>query len=382
MTTLPLPSPFTDRNAAFAVGVESLTVGNNLEVGHQAQNLQRQINIVDNLSVQKGSHSLKIGVDFRRLSPMTHPPQYAQLAFFLDVPSFETGNSALGELISASNATLLFRNLGVSAQDTWHVAPRLNLTYGLRWDVKGSVPSSLNGPSIPAVTGYNLNNFSNLAIAPAGTPPFKTTYGNVAPRFGVAYQLSQSQEWQTVLRGGFGIFYDLVSSETGNLLNTFAPPFAAFNRSFSGTFPYTPAQIAPPPIPPTGSISQLVAYNPRLKLPYTLEWNIAVEQALGRQQTFSASYIGAAGRRLLQTTFVSTPPTNPSVSGDVVDNTATSDYNALQLQFQRRLARGLQAIVSYTWSHSIDDGSAGSNALASNLGMPGTENENRGPSHF
>ena len=116
LTTLPLPSPFTDRNAAFAVGVESLTVGNNLEVGHQAQNLQRQINIVDNLSVQKGSHSLKIGVDFRRLSPMTHPPQYAQLAFFLDVPSFETGNSALGELISASNATLLFRNLGVFAK--------------------------------------------------------------------------------------------------------------------------------------------------------------------------------------------------------------------------------------------------------------------------
>jgi hypothetical protein len=64
-----------------------------------------------------------------------------------------------------------------------------------------------------------------------------------------------------------------------------------------------------------------------------------------------------------------------------VDNTALI-ANALQIQFQRRLSSGLQALASYTWSHSIDDGSASSSGNASNLGFPGAANENRGSSDF
>ena len=128
----------------------------------------------------------------------------------------------------------------------------------------------------------------------------------------------------------------------------------------------------------------MAAFNPNLKLPYTLEWNVAIEQSLGRQQTISASYIGAAGRRLLQETSVASPPSNPNIgSGTFIDNTSASSYNALQIQFQRRLARGLQALASYTWAHSIDDGSAGSIQFPSNAGIPGTNSsENRGPSDF
>jgi hypothetical protein len=67
----------------------------------------------------------------------------------------------------------------------------------------------------------------------------------------------------------------------------------------------------------------------------------------------------------------------------LLGNTANSDYNALQLQFQRRMSRGLQALASYTWSHSIDDGSAGSYGNNSNI-LPGTfnSNTNQGPSDF
>jgi hypothetical protein len=276
---------------------------------------------------------------------------------------------------------LLFKNLGLYAQDTWRIAPRLTVTYGLRWDVD-SAPSSLDGPSIPAVAGYDLSDFSHLTIAPAGTPPFKTTYGNVAPRLGGAYQIKQSQNWAAVLRGGFGVFYDLVSSETGNLLTASNPPFGVLSFP-SGTFPFDPVQAAPPPIPPNGTISQLYAFNPTLKLPYTLEWNVALEQGLGSNQTLSATYIGASGKRLLQSFVISGPVTNPNLSGTLIDNTAASDYSALQLQFQRRLSHGLQSLVSYTWSHSIDDGSTSSSANSSNFGVPGAgPNENRGPSDF
>ena len=213
LASLPFPSPFTSQNAQLNFNLFGLT-GSNLLVGRNASNLQRQINIIDNLSLQKGKHGLKFGGDFRRLSPEFNPYQYAQIVFFGDVSGAETGTPIFADVASQGVLTLEFRNLGLFAQDTWHLAPRVTLTYGLRWDVDFA-PTSLNGPNIPAVTGYNLNNFSNLSIAPAGTPPFKTTYGNVAPRIGLAYEIGQNPRWEMVLRGGFGIFYDLVSSETG-----------------------------------------------------------------------------------------------------------------------------------------------------------------------
>jgi len=377
----PFANPFTSRDAFFSYRILSWVFGDRFDVGHNAQNLLRQINLVDSLSVQRGSHGLKFGVDFRRLSPFAAPAPYFQGVYFDDVPSAETGNSLFGFTFSYGQTTLLFRNLGIFAQDTWRMNPRLTLTYGLRWDLDFP-PSSLSGPSIPAVTGYNLADFSQLAVAPAGTEPFKTTYDNLAPRLGVAYQLSQSQSWQTILRGGFGVFYDLVSSETGNLVGQGLPPFSASNFNVPGPFPFASSEIAPPQISPTGNISQLYAFNPNLKLPYTLEWNVALEQSFGKEQSATFSYVGASGKRLLQTSEILSPPTNPNLSGFLVDNTARSRYDAFQIQFQRRLTHGLQLLASYAWSHSDDNGSAGSSYLPSNLGTPGNPTGNWGPSDF
>ena len=379
LETLPFPTGYSSQNGYLSFDIFPLLDGE-FFVGAQAQVLQRQINVVDNLSMQRGHHALKFGVDARRLSPQSAPPSYSQGAAFLDVPSAETGTTDFALIYANANLTLLFRNLGVFAQDTWRVAPRLTLTYGLRWDLDFA-PSSLSGPKIPAVTGYNLNDFSQLAIAPAGTPPFKTTYGNVAPRFGIAYQLAQNQDRATVLRGGFGVFYDLLTSQAGNLVSASTAPFAGYNFYFGTRFPLSSSQIMRPSIPPA-TLTDIEVFNPNLKLPYTLEWNVAFEQALGKDQTVSASYVGASGKRLIQTTGIDAPPTNPSLTGYFVDNTAISDYNALQLQFNRRLSHGLQVLASYTWSHSIDTGSAGSPEIASNEGVPGSNLANRGPSDF
>jgi hypothetical protein len=384
LTSLPFPTPFTTQNSLFGVGFFALKGGPQLVVGRDQQTLQRQFNIVDGLSLQQGRHSLKFGVDFRRLSPVADPSLYTQSAIFIDMPSAETGIPLFSEIQSSVASTFLFRNLGVYAQDTCRVASRLTLTYGLRWDVDFA-PVSLSGPNMPAVTGYSVNNLSNLALASSGTAPFNTTFRNLAPRIGVAYELSQASGWQTVLRGGFGVFYDLVTSAVGPMVSGVYYPFGAHNLNFGGTFPLDPASAAPPTISPD-SLSccgnALVAFDPHLKLPYTLQWNVALEQGLGSQQSVSASYIGSSGRRLLQTADIFSP--NPSLSAaDLVSNTAASDYNALQLQFQRRLSHGLQALVSYTWSHSIDDGSAGSDFVGSNTYISALgANANRGPSDF
>ena len=382
LETLPFPNPFTARNAFFIFSVYAL--GNNsslLAGGAGAYNEQRQINIVDSVSVQKGSHSLKFGMDYRRLSPRYEPSAYTQDNYFLDIPSAETGTSFFNIVESDLPVTFLFRNLGVFAQDTWHIVPRLTMTYGLRWDVD-FVPSSISGPEFNAVTGFNLSDLSNLALLPAGTRPYKTKWDNVAPRIGLAYQVSESQRWQTVFRGGFGVFYDLTSSEAGNNVGLNQYPFGSTAYPVSN-FPLSAAAAAPPPIVPpnTSNYGYLYAFNPNLGSPYTLQWNVAVEQALGKQQTISVSYIGAAGRRLIQTASVYSP--NPNLyAADLITNAGTSDYNALQLQFQRRLSRGLQALASYSWAHSIDTGSAGSVGSGSNALTGLNPNLTRGPSDF
>lgn len=384
----PYPRSYSNNNANFSLFIYSFGNGYFTEVGNLVATTQRQVNVVDGVSVQSGKHTLKLGIDFRRLSPEYAPSTYSQFVAFNDVASTESGSEASGQLSSARPVTLLFRNLGAYAQDTWRVGSRLSLTYGLRWDVDFS-PSTLAGPSIPSVTGYGgLANFSQLAISSPGAPAFRTKYLNIAPRLGVAYQISQSQRRQTVFRGGAGVFYDLVSAETGNLVGALYPPFGAFTSNyFTGQFPFTAAQIAPLPISSVGTLAEFYGFNPHLQLPYTLQWNVAVEQSLGPNQTISVSHVGASGRRLLQTTyFLTPPPTYPTVSNfqaaAFVDNTASSGYDSLQAQLRRRLSRGVQALASYTWSHSIDDGSASSHAGGANVGSPGSESVNRGNSDF
>jgi hypothetical protein len=378
LESLPFPGTLTPKNAQFTFYIFSLQQGY-LNVGQNQHNLQRQINIVDSLAAQRGSHSLKFGLDFRRLSPLYSPYEYLQEPLFLSVPDAQSGNLLQGLIFSGLRPTFLFRNLGIYAQDTWRILPRLTVTYGLRWDVD-FVPES--SPTFPAVTGFDLNNLSGLALASLGTAPFSTRYGNIAPRLGVAYQLSQSQRWQRVLRGGFGVFYDLASSELGNLIGAGRYPFGGLTLT-GGTFPFDPAIIAPPPIvsPSASNGATLYAFDPHLQLPYTLEWNVALEQALGNQQTLSASYVGANGRRLIQTADVNSPGPNLA-STELVTNTGTASYDALQVQFQRRLLRGFQALASYAWSHSIDTGSAGSGALASNTFVPAALSSNRASSDF
>ena len=379
LPSLPFPDSFSSRNAAFTFVPFSLGFAR-VTAGPQGNNIQRQINAVDNLSIQRGSHNLKFGVDFRRLAPFYGNPAYQQLAYFLDVPSAEAGDLFAAYTASTRNASLLFRNLGLFAQDTWRVNPRLTVTYGLRWDLDVA-PSS--NPQFSAVTGFNMNDLSKLALAPPGTAPFKTTYWNLAPRFGAAYLLSSAQSWQTVLRAGFGIFYDLASSEAGNLTYYYYYPFGVLNVVNSTTFPLSQAAAAPPPITAANVASAGgYAFDPNLKLPYSLQWSAALEQGLGQKQTITASYIGSIGRRLMQTEQETAPNANFAWA-TLVTNAATSDYNALQLQFERRLARGLQALTSWTWSHSIDTASAGSLfGSAANAFLPGVDNPNRGASDF
>jgi hypothetical protein len=322
---------------------------------------QRQLNFVDNLSVIKRNHQLKFGVDYRWLSPFTSPVPYGQFGEFTGMGASPggalSGTASFADSEAVQGDALLSQDFSLYGQDTWKITPRLTLTYGLRWDINPA-PKGKNLANDP-FTVQGLNDPPTVTLAPRGTPLYQTTYGNVAPRLGLAYQLSGRQNWGAVVRGGFGIFYDLGSGGLGGVSSYF--PYIS-EKSFSGVpFPLSPQNAAPPALTTSPPLSTIILVaEPNLKLPRTYQWNIALEQSLGSNQSLSVTHIGAIGRDILRETILS--QLNSSFPFlNLTDNSATSDYNALQVKFQRRFSQGLQALASYTLSHSIDIASQDTN---------------------
>src|SRR5262249_54901650 len=172
--------------------------------------------------------------------------------------------------------------------------------------------------------------------------------------------------WGAVLRAGAGIFYDLGSGSLGGVSNYF--PYNAFKiLSPPVPFPLSPENAAAPALTADLAATTILGADPPLKLPRTYEWNVALEQSIGGGQSVSLTYVGAIGRRLLRVTqLANLNPNFPNVS--YTSGTATSDYHALQLKFERRLTRGLQVLASYSFSHSID--SSSTDAFSTRLNTP------------
>lgn len=349
-------SPFTTAKDEYQLRFDNGEGG--FAVGNVASNENRQLNIIDNFSWTIGGHQLKFGVDYRRVKPTVAgaaldeiPNINGSAGVFSSTVDFATiyGNEA---------TTLLFHNYSAYAQDTWRINPRFVLTYGLRWDVNPA-PTGASREFDPA-TVADFNNLATTGLAPLGTPLFHTTYGNFAPRIGISYKLRDKAGWETVVRGGFGLFYDLSAGGLADLVELF--PFASQKALANVPFPLTADQATPLPNTRTLPTQFIEIADPNLKLPRTYQWNLTVEQSLGANQTLTLSYIGSAGRDLLLDTIRYQPGANFSIP-IILNNSARSNYDSFQVKFQRRLSHHLQALATYTWAHSLDTQSESSFGL-------------------
>jgi hypothetical protein len=325
-------------------------------------NTQRQYNVTDTHSWSVGAHNITFGVDWRRLSTAVNPIATSEFGQFLSEAALLTNTADLANNAPFTEFRIepVYHNFSAFAQDEWKASPRLSLSMGLRWDVNPS-PGNLVGPS-----PYTVDQVTNLAttkLATAGTPLWKTDWHGFAPRLGLAYQLTQKPGHETVVRTGFGLFYDTGNTQgSGGFTN--AVGFTSTITYSNVSFPLTSAQVtlpAPSAVPPYNAF--VFAFDPNLTLPYTMQWNLALERGLGAKQTLTVNYVGSAGRRLLSE-FVYFPDTigNPNFAlGNglgVTSNKSSSDYHALQVRYHKILSHGLQVLASYTWSHSIDDASS------------------------
>jgi hypothetical protein len=320
---------------------------------------QEQWNLVDNVSVPRGRHSLKFGIDWRRLAPILHSAATSVNYFYTSEASVMANSVNVGSAQSVAPYYPLYTNFSAFAQDEWKATSRLNVSAGIRWDV--NPPPGVSHGLMP-YTISGLNNISTMTLASQGTALWKTTWYNFAPRLGVAYVLNSDAARETVIRAGGGVFFD-TGQQTGSY--GFSGPGFTATSSFGSnsgkpaSFPLAASLVTPaivnPPLAPYG----IVYANPEhLQLPFTFQWNASLEQALGKSQSVALSYVGANGRKLLQESTLSVAKLNPAFgSVNLFRNGLTSSYNALQVKYQRQVSHGLQVLASYTWAHTLDFGS-------------------------
>ena len=340
--------------------------------GSFADNVTEQINVTENVSLTAGTHQFKFGVDYRRLHSTAAFQAVTWTYGFLSLANVLTNSVPQGAVTAYTpNTQLVIPNWSLFAQDTWKPARSLTLTYGVRWEYNGA-PSSPNG-TLP-FTVIGVDNLRTMTLAPQGTPLWHATKDNFAPRLGVAWLVAPN----LVLRAGAGIFYDLGYSSVASGISTW--PYQRQNVILNTSFPMRSTDLAPPAFSTALPASYMVVMDPNHVLPRTYEWNTAVERSLGDTGSLTLTYLGAAGRKLMRKDDYFPP--NPNFPGefDVMRNGASSNYQALQAQFRRRFASGLQALLSYTWAHSIDDVSSGSNILNVPPGV--TTLSNRGSSDY
>jgi Ca-activated chloride channel family protein len=327
--------------------------GANLMTGSEVSNSQRQFNALGSLAMVSDNHSFKFGADYRRTSPSLGFRAVENSVVFDGMAQALIGVPARVSLFNRNRSQSPdFNNLSLYAQDEWRTSPRLTLTYGVRWEMN---PAPSNDPTQPLAMDQ-ADDPSQLKAAATGSSLWRTTFLNFAPRVGFAYRFLGESDPKMVLRGGFGVFYDLGQERAGDV--------------FADSIPFVTG---------AGSTVPAIVFDPHLKLPYTLNWSFSLERELGSKQSISASYVGNAGRRLLHTqTLFDQNVEFPLLRWTT--NAGNSDYGALVVQFNRRLSDALATNVSYTWARSLDNVSEDS---ARNVLMTSTNPAlDRGPSDF
>lgn len=345
--------PKVDPHGSAAYVLDISGTGETSITAENTTNTSQQWNITDSVSVARGLHQFKFGVDYRRIKSPFNPPDPFIEYVYASEAQILSNNAELAEGIAYNHGTPVYSESALYAQDSWRISPRITISPGVRWEVNPA-PRDAGGGDPRTLTG-TINNPASLALAPVGTALWNTTWHNFAPRLGLAWQAAQNNQFQTVLRGGIGAFFDPGNEDAGSAYS--GPGSEAVLRETKVPFPASSALVN---LTPTITTPYSIAsgFEPHLQLPYTLQWNTSLEQALGSNQALTISYVGANGRRLLEQDELSISSVNPDFETLVYTrNNHSSSYNALQVTMQRQVNKGLQVLASYTWSHSLDYGS-------------------------
>jgi hypothetical protein len=300
--------------------------------GREGDRRQRQFQLVESTGLTIGPHTIRLGVDYRRIVPIRRDANGALSVIADDITGItEKRNLWLGTAAPV-NASTEVKELSLWVQDTWQISSRLMITPGLRWEY--------NPSPMPSDSPWFLDPATNI-FNPEHRPLWPVSYTNFAPRLSAVWRVTRSGN--TVLRGGGGIFYDSSLSIATDLINS-GP--LGIQQLISGR---------------AGFFSTVLSYgfDPALRLPRLAQWNLTLDRALSRNDALSIGYVGSKGRRFIRRELGGLGNT-PTAIFALTTNHGSSDYEGLQVQYRRRVAHGVQALASYSWSHSLDNDSSDS----------------------
>ncbi len=306
---------------------------------------QYQANGIVNLP--RGPHEFLLGADYRRTVPDLPGPLHTVSMLFRDQAAMRSGTISSLSITTQQPVSMNFGAVSSFVQDTWRPLPRLTLSLGVRWEYNPP-PRASGGRPLYVVTG--LGQASGPKVQAVYAALWRRSLRDFAPRGGVALRLDESGA--TVLRAGGGLYYGLGTALASDVMNS--APYVT--STLDVDVPLGQAKLAVPSFALKAPYGRMTAFDENFRSPRVYQWNVTLERALARMMSFSAAYVGAAGRELLRREAWMKPSADFEYV-ELVRNGSWSDYHAMQFQLRTHPARSLQLSAAYTWSHSIDTGS-------------------------
>jgi Carboxypeptidase regulatory-like domain/TonB dependent receptor len=388
------------------------------------QRVDTNWHFIDNISWKEGSHDIKFGYEFRRTSiSQIFNRTFRGRLKFTGLPSFLAGVPDNGgtQGIGDTNRNTVENSQAFYLQDSFRVSPRLTVNLGLRYDYFGIVQEKHQ-----MFTNVDPTTGTVFAVGPGRL--YEPDYNNWAPRASVAWDVTGHQK--TILRAGYGIFYDATSQDMflGHLpfSSSFDPGVAYSGLPGIGQISFSPPssaafQVCHPNTPSTcvpvfqnyAPMGDAFGIDPHIRTPYLQNYNLNLQQQLTQKVVLQLAYVGSQGNKLWDFRDINQPgqstitacdlgqlPACPTVEihdGSVPrlvtsnlfymywqESAAKSAYNALQTSLRVDNWHGLTSVVNYTWSHSIDTASDGEDYVP-NAAQPTDSTMahlNRGNSNF
>jgi len=308
--------------------------------------LNKLYEIVDNLSYQAGAHSIRVGANFLyNDNSITFPRAVRGNYSFASLANFLTGtynNSGFTQTFNNHVVTQRNPNAGLFAQDEWKASPLLTVNVGLRYDLQ----------FLRSIT---------------------TDRNNVSPRVGFAWTPFAARH--TVIRGGYGLFYDRIPLRAvANALLSAGNTTDPARLSQIG-ISLSPTQAGAPVFPnilsslmlPAGVLFNFTTIDRQMQNAYSAQGNIEMERQLGRNNTLSVGYQYLRGLHLMISVNQNVPTcvasgtnngcrANPNYANNpLYSPLADSKYHGLHISFVQRPARFGSYRLSYTYSKAFDN---------------------------
>ena len=359
------------------LGLSFITITGFSPLGDEGNNPQDSVTnvyqFINNSSYVHNNHLVKFGADVR----------FTQQNAFRDVesrgrlqfsPFLTLTNNALADLLLGfplvtsvarvdNPQRIRTHSFNFFINDSYRITPRLTINGGLRYEY--------NSPPVDADDRATIYDVATRTLVPIGTngvprSGFEADKNNFAPRVGFAWSVG----YKTVLRGGYGVYYDQSPLAPAEALY-FNSPF--FDNNVFFPLPSLPLTVNNP-FPsffPFALPDSALAIQRDLRTGYMQHWNLNIERQIGDKNVLEVAYVGSKGTKLLTARDINQPQPsvlppglpfvprpNPQFDDiDLLESRANSNYHALQARFQRRLSTGFSTLASYTWSKSIDDAS-------------------------